>query len=148
MKARIGLVIALAVVVSAGLAVAGPDYIGSAKCKMCHKTEYVSWEATAHAKAFEKLKADEQSNAECLKCHATGASADMPGVGCESCHGPGSDYKSMKTMKDREASIAAGLILPNEETCLGCHAGEAPHDLPAFDYATASKTGLHERKAE
>mgnify|MGYP001819881094 FL=1 len=72
----------------------------------------------------------------------------MPGVGCEACHGPGSDYKSMKTMKDREASIAAGLVVPNEETCNSCHAGAAPHDLPAFDYATASKTGLHERKAE
>ena len=147
MKARIGLVITLAVVVSAGLAFAGPDYIGSAKCKMCHKTQYASWEATAHPKAFERLKGDEQANAECLKCHATGASADMPGVGCESCHGPGSDYKSMKTMKDREASIAAGLIVPDESTCLGCHTG-APHDQKPFDYAAASKTGLHERKAE
>ena len=147
MKARIGFVIALAVVLSAGVALAGPDYISAAKCKMCHKTQFASWETSAHAKAFERLKGDEQANADCLKCHATGGNAEMAGVQCESCHGAGSDYKSMKTMKDRDASVAAGLVLPNEQTCLGCHTG-ASHDQKPFDFAAASETGLHERKAE
>jgi len=121
-------------------------YIGADKCKMCHKTEYASWEGTPHAKAFDRLKPEEQSNAECLGCHATGASAEMPNVQCEMCHGAGSDYKSLKVMKDREASIAAGLVIPDESTCKRCHEGKAPHDLPAFDFATAKTKGLHEVK--
>ena len=105
-------------------------------------------EGDAHAKAFDRLEGDETSDAECLKCHATGASADLPGVQCEACHGPGSEYKSMKIMKDREASIAAGLVIPDEALCNSCHAGEAPHDMPAFNYAEAVKTGVHEHKTE
>ena len=44
-------------------------------------------------------------NAECLKCHATGAGSDpklndkkftTDGVQCEACHGAGSKYKSAK----------------------------------------------------
>ena len=122
-------------------------YIGAAKCKMCHKVSLASWSETAHAKAFDKLKPEEQGNAECLKCHATGGSADMPGVQCESCHGAGSGYKSMKVMKDPEASKAAGLLAPDEATCRGCHEG-APHDQPEFNYEEAKKTGLHEFKTE
>ena len=37
------------------------------------------------------------------------------------CNGFGGDYKSMKIMKDREAAVAAGLVIPTEETCTGCH---------------------------
>ena len=91
-------------------AVGAADYIGAAKCKLCHKLQYESWQGLKHADAFKNLEPDNTGNAECLKCHATGGSADFPGVQCEACHGPGSEYKSMKTMKDREAAIAAGLI--------------------------------------
>ena len=80
----------------------------------------------------------EKADPSCLKCHATGASADMPGVQCESCHGPGSDYKSMKVMKDHEASLAAGLVIPDEATCLTCHTG-APHEQAELDFAAAAK---------
>ena len=112
---------------------------------MCHKTEYTSWEGLAHAKAFDRLKPEEQGAAECLSCHATGGKAELPGVQCESCHGPGSDYKGLKVMKDREASVAAGLIIPDESTCRGCHEG-APHDQKPFDFETAKAKGLHEKK--
>jgi hypothetical protein len=118
------------------------DYIGAAKCKMCHKVEFTSWSEMAHAKAFDVLKPEEQGNAECLKCHATGGSAEMPGVQCEACHGPGSEYKSMKVMKDPAASKAAGLITPDEAKCRSCHEG-APHDQKAFDYATMKDGGKH-----
>jgi len=122
------------------------DYIGAAKCKMCHKVEYGSWESMSHANAFEKLKPEEQGNAECLGCHATGGNAEMPGVQCEACHGPGSDYKSMKVMKDQAAAVAAGLVLPTEATCKKCHEG-APHDQKPFDFETAKASGLHEKKS-
>jgi len=139
------LCVALLALVALPLAWAGPDYVGAGKCKMCHKIEYESWEASQHARAFESLKGDEQSNAECLKCHAVAGNAEMPGVQCESCHGPGSEFKSMKVMKDHDAAVAAGLLLPDEAACKGCHEG-APHDQPAFDFATAKENGLHKKK--
>jgi len=135
-------------VVALGAAVAGDaEFIGADKCKMCHKVQHASWAETAHAKAFDRLKPEEQGKAECLKCHATGDSAEMPGVQCEACHGAGSGYKSMKVMKDPEAAKAAGLLKPGEAECRACHEG-APHDQKAFDYATAKGTGLHEFKSE
>jgi hypothetical protein len=99
-----------------------------------------------HSKAFDLLAPEDQGKAECLKCHATGGTADHPGVQCEACHGPGSDYKSMKVMKDHDASVAAGLVVPDEATCKGCHEG-APHEQAAFDYAAATAKGQHEKKA-
>jgi nitrate/TMAO reductase-like tetraheme cytochrome c subunit len=122
-------------------------YIGAAKCKMCHKVSFASWSETPHAMALDKLEEADKGKAECLKCHATGGSADMPGVQCEACHGPGSGYKSMKVMKDPEASRAAGLIEPDEAVCRSCHEG-APHDQPEFNYEEAKKTGLHEFEAD
>jgi nitrate/TMAO reductase-like tetraheme cytochrome c subunit len=136
---------AMAVVALSGMALAQNEFIGAKKCKMCHKVSYASWETLAHAKAFEQLKPEEQSDPECLKCHATGGTADLPGVQCEACHGAGSGYKSMKIMKDREAAVAAGLVIPDEALCRSCHEG-APHDQPAFDYETAKVDGQHEFK--
>ena len=135
----------LVVLVAVGMAAGEPTFIGAKKCKLCHKTEYTSWETLAHSKAFDRLKPEEQADPECLKCHATGGSAEMPGVQCESCHGPGSDYKGLKVMKDHEASVAAGLIVPSEATCKGCHEG-APHEVKPFDFAERQAKGVHEKK--
>ncbi|MBL7052242.1 MAG: cytochrome c family protein [Candidatus Marinimicrobia bacterium] len=67
------------------------DYIGSHKCKTCHKSEkkgaqYKKWEAGPHASAFETLKSEKSAKIatdkglkvpayeapECLVCHVTG----------------------------------------------------------------------------
>jgi cytochrome c peroxidase len=50
------------------------------------------------------------------------------GVQCETCHGPGSDYKSITVMKNREKAIAAGLILGKDDPklCEKCHNPESP----------------------
>jgi hypothetical protein len=140
-------ILALSIVTLAGtLLLAEPEFIGAGKCKFCHKVEYASWNETAHAKAFEKLKPEEQTKEECLVCHATGSSADLPGVQCEACHGAGSEYKGMKTMKDRELAVSKGLApAPGEDLCMTCH-GEAPHEQPVFDYETYKLTGLHDMK--
>ena len=143
-------IIGVAFILASAAAVGGADYIGAAKCKMCHKVEHTSWAETRHAKAFENLKGDEQSNPECLKCHATAGKADLPGVQCEACHGAGSEFKSMKIMKVRDDAVAAGLIIANAETCKSCHAN-APHEVSAFDYEAMKGTGIHahkEKKAE
>ncbi|MBD3299640.1 MAG: hypothetical protein GF341_13370, partial [candidate division Zixibacteria bacterium] len=119
-------------------------------CKMCHKTEFESWEETPHAKAWESLTAEEQKNDECIGCHSVGKDADgelITGVGCEACHGPGSEYKKMSIMKDHAKSVAAGLMTPDEEWCKRCHNPNNPnHETFVFD--EFMKTGVHEVKKE
>ena len=142
----------------------GPELIGAPKCKICHgaKTgdQWKIWTESGHAKAFEVLgtpeaKAiaekkglgDPQKEAECLACHTThgflgkdvvvsasGKYEDAEGVGCEACHGPGSEYKSNKIMKDRDAAIAAGLVMNKSvEHCQKCHNEKSPTFKP-FDF--------------
>jgi len=144
------------------------EYIGAAKCKMCHNkadkgSQYNLWKESKHAQAFEVLKsaealaiakekgiADPSKDQSCLKCHATAAidpdlniSIKMEeGVSCETCHGPGSAYKSMSVMKSREQSIAKGMTIPDEKLCLTCHNSESP-TFKSFDYAAASKAIAH-----
>ena len=146
MKPMKWVLFALIVLVAFSMSQADNTYIGAKKCKMCHKVQFASWEASTHASAFDLLKGDEQGNAECLACHATNSAAEMPGVQCESCHGAGSAYKKMSVMKDHDASIAAGLIIPSEETCTACHTG-APHDQKEFNYTDELKLAVHEHKA-
>lgn len=125
-------------------------YIGSKKCKMCHKGEkkgmvYEKWEKGPHAKAFETLKKEGgETKAECIVCHTTGydkggyqmgaANADdFAHVGCESCHGPGSAYKKMSIMKDKAKAMENGLIIPSEKVCIKCH-NEKSKDFKGFNY--------------
>lgn len=130
-------------------------YVGADKCKTCHMAaakgnQYGQWLGSKHANAFTALASDQalafakerglskppQQEDACLKCHVSGwgkpATAFMPtykkeqGVSCESCHGPGSDYWKMDIMKDKTKAVAAGLIIPDEKTCTGCHNSESP----------------------
>jgi hypothetical protein len=147
-----------------------PQYVGSAKCKVCHNSEkrgaqYSKWEESSHSKAYDVLASEEavtigknkgienpQTSDQCLKCHVTAFGVDAKlkaesfdmteGVGCEACHGPGSQYKSLKIMKDRDAAIAAGLVIPTEETCIGCHNDKSP-TYKEFVYADFYKKIAH-----
>ena len=102
MRGRALLLVTLGIACLLFLAVsvsATPTMVGAEKCKMCHKVQYESWAASKHA-----TKAD-------------------PKVDCETCHGAGSDYKTMSVMKDPEKAKAAGLIAkPDKATCMEkCH---------------------------
>lgn len=147
-----------------------PAYVGAEKCKMCHNSpakgaQFSKWVESKHAKAFailatEEAKkiaagkriADPQKASECLKCHVTGHGAPAArlidkykvtdGVGCESCHGAGGAYWKMDVMKDRAKSVAAGMIVPGEKTCTGCHNAESP-TFKGFDFATAIAKVAH-----
>ena len=153
------------------------QYVGAKKCKTCHKKEligdqYGKWEKSKHAKAYEALKSDKAAQIakekglakpayesdECLQCHMTGhgkpasAFAKGPlkaedGVQCESCHGPGSNYKSKKTMSDHDKAVAAGLWDPgnDEKICTACHNDKSPTWDPAegFDYAKRKEEIAH-----
>jgi len=139
-------------------------YVGVAACKPCHTGEakgkiYESWMETAHAKAFEKLGAENQKNDACLACHTTGkgktiaagkTAADLQGVQCEACHGPGSEYKALSVMKDKAASMAKGLITPTDKVCATCHTATLPKECwpgaaaaPKFVFAEAVKKIEH-----
>ena len=118
------------IAVGASYITAEPTYIGAGKCKPCHKTEYDSWVANAtHAKSMENAKASTNPkwDATCVGCHATNKNEMAIGVECESCHGAGSDYKTIAVMKDRAKAVAAGLVIPDQKTCDGCHDGKDHH---------------------
>ena len=127
-------------------------YIGVAKCKVCHMPYFKAWAATPHAKAFAALDSTKKQNQDpkCVKCHTTGfgnggytmgkSLVDFKGVQCEACHGAGADY--MKAMKDPVKSKAAGLIIPTQEVCVGCHNKESP-TFKGFDYAAYLAKGVH-----
>jgi hypothetical protein len=142
-----------------------PTYIGGSKCKMCHKGEkngnmWEIWEGSTHAKSLQTLiDKGEQNNAECLACHTTGhgvaggygtAGMEAPealgSVSCEACHGPGSEYKSKKVMEDHAASVAAGLWIPDENTCKKCHNEKSP-TFKGFNFAEAWAKIKHETPA-
>lgn len=128
---------------------------GRSGCRRCHLKQYRSWEKTPHAGAFEKLPEESRDDAGCVKCHTTGYGdptgftniEDTPtlaGVGCEVCHGPGSAYKDKKIMESRDDSVAAGLLIPDEQTCLACHNSESPEFPGSFDYEEMKAAGVHD----
>jgi hypothetical protein len=136
-------------------------YVGVAKCKMCHNSEargaqYAVWSNGPHAKAYTVLGTDRageaassmgvgdpQSSEACLRCHVTAYTADPAaradswsmeeGVGCESCHGPGENYRKMSVMKDRAAAVSNGLVIPTVDVCVVCHNEESP-TFEEFDF--------------
>ena len=147
------------------------QYTGVKMCKTCHSKqklggeEYPVWEKLAHAKAYKTLAspaakkiaadlgiADPQKDPGCLKCHTTAHGVDAKwrgkrltleeGVSCEACHGPGKDYKGKKVMEDHAASLAAGMVIPNEKTCRACHNEESP-TYREFEYEKALKKIQH-----
>jgi excinuclease UvrABC ATPase subunit len=60
------------------------------------------------------------------------------GVQCETCHGPGSAYKDMKIMKDKNLAVENGLIVHdnNEVFCVSCHNSES-QTFVKFDFNEA-----------
>lgn len=85
-----------------------PTFVGSAACKGCHKEAYKIWEKSPHSHAYKTLvnaqrPALRQHDPECIVCHTVGfgyhtgfvddiKTPKLTNVGCESCHGPGSEH--------------------------------------------------------
>jgi peroxiredoxin/nitrate/TMAO reductase-like tetraheme cytochrome c subunit len=132
------------------------EYTGSEACRSCHEKEFAAWSQQPHAAAVAKLKTPtEAENAECLRCHTTafgkpggfpadGRPAEHPDlavVGCESCHGPGSDHNEPEGPKIGNI-IALGdkcescVIL---QICGSCH--DEAND-PGFEFELLDKIEL------
>jgi hypothetical protein len=147
------LVICLSLLIAGTVSAQTYKYIGADKCKMCHNKpatgeQYNKWAKDPHSKALKSLAsqasldyakknniADPTKEAKCLKCHSTydsvaanlrGGILATEGVSCESCHGPGSAYKSPTIMKNMEMAMKSGLIMPNQKVCVTCHNPENP----------------------
>ncbi|MHC4069508.1 MAG: multiheme c-type cytochrome [Planctomycetota bacterium] len=102
----------------------GLEYAGSESCRICHWYEYDKWSTKAHAGAYATLeKVGSQYDPECVICHVVGMdyqsgfvseqeTPDLKNVGCENCHGPGSEH-----------SITLGETLTTEPkvSCTDCH---------------------------
>jgi len=137
---------------------ADPEYVGVKKCKGCHIVQYKIWKKGKHSRALLSLKSEEKNDPKCLICHTTGYAkprandADLKNVQCESCHGPGSIYRSPAIMKkskyrkDPEGmhrkAIEAGLIEPDKNVCTGCHNERCP-EFKGFNLKKAIKKIEH-----
>jgi hypothetical protein len=183
---RAGAVLALALVAAPSIAGGGVhQYVGAEKCKTCHQKEligdqYRTWLEGPHHRAFETLgspKSAEVAAAQglsvppteapaCLRCHVTAYDAPpldiahrldpADGVQCESCHGPGRDYRKKKIMSDVDRARAKGLWDAGGDAaiCTACHNPESPtfdtarYTLPGggtagFDFEQAKKQIAH-----
>lgn len=105
------------------------EYVGSSSCglKGCHDYEYATAMTQKHAHAIESLVlVGSERDPECVICHVVGLeykggyvseqqTPELSGVGCESCHGPGSRH-----------IVTAGKEKTSgpKEKCLDCHTSE------------------------
>lgn len=153
--------------VSAFTTNSGPQNGGAKTCKACHSNvkmggeSYKAWEKSPHASAFKTLgtpeadkiakekgfKTKAAETPECLGCHVTDTKFSAEGVGCESCHGAGSEYKN-KHAKNIEEGVKAGMKLPKvddgsaEKQCKTCHNDKSPTYKP-LKFAEAWKKVAH-----
>ena len=114
----------------------GLQYTGSMSCKGCHEYEYEKWSTKSHAHAYQTLiREGSEVDPECVLCHVVGLkyeggfvsqqsldlealdrqTPDLKDVGCEVCHGPGSEHiKSLGRTKTTGPKMS----------CTDCHTPE------------------------
>ena len=116
---------------------AGARYVGSSACIECHTAIYKEWKRTPHAAALHRLRdAGASWDPACVGCHVDGWRRDggtwarvasgfrtpdksgyLGGVGCESCHGPGSKH----LMDPWNPNAFVGAYRRAQDTCRTCH---------------------------
>ncbi|MHC4429078.1 MAG: multiheme c-type cytochrome [Planctomycetota bacterium] len=117
------------------------DYTTDVTCLPCHTTGFGKpggYEIPADKRAARKMKARQ-------------------GVGCESCHGPGSGYVEIFTEIDKtqraytlEELFSAGLHKADKGMCLACHNDKSPsfNAEEPFDYAKSMAEDKARTKGE
>lgn len=134
-----------------------PFFIGTAQCQTCHTQAYDLWTTTQHSKAVATLEVrDKTFDQTCIGCHVVGweepggsvlgkltyeaelngqtFTKDLQNVGCESCHGPGSEHRLAPL--DTTGTPQHILRQPTAQQCTTCHVAE---HSPAFDFDTYVK---------
>ena len=115
------------------VAAAAGDKVGPETCKACHPAAYAKWHTDPHARARDSLPERSRNDKRCLSCHAPDLADGIPGVSCETCHGPGRVYSASYVMRDPELARAVGLADAGERTCAACHTDSTP-SLERFEY--------------
>lgn len=137
------------------------DYRGASACAGCHADEHAIWTASAHAGAWEPLEREAASlRPDCVGCHSTGylqptgfrdtagagaRTGPAPGasalihVGCEACHGPGSDHVKEQALGGSATSAPSaappyGTLPSSMAACVACHTWERS---PEFHFVEA-----------
>lgn len=159
-------------------------YVGVRKCATCHKKKTLGnqravWQRGPHHPALKTLESPASLSIakklgisgspaqapECLRCHVTAFGLPeesfayeldpWDGVQCESCHGPGRDFRKKKIMSDLKLARKKGLWDSDDpRICTRCHNSESPtfdskrFVLPngstsAFDFGVARKQIPH-----
>jgi hypothetical protein len=118
----------------------GAVYVGSTACKTCHPTAYAAYAdpASKHQRAWETLEDAEKdpkrygwpvtAYPDCVSCHVVGfgeqsgfvsaaETPDLTDVGCERCHGAGSEHVTSGGTKKLGliGGVAPSLL------CIQCH---------------------------
>jgi len=126
----------------------GATYLGSSMCKSCHATAYQKWSESKHAHAWQTLVDAENdpkrygwpvtAYPDCVACHSVGygqktgfetfaTTPDLANVGCERCHGPGSEH--VQSGGKQKLGIIGGELA--SIVCTQCHDYE---QSPTFVY--------------
>ena len=120
-------------------------YVGSDACMNCHQDAFKKWKRSRHAHAFRSLElfdADADADPTCIACHTVGfgtvsgyqrkfGKTKFTDVGCESCHGPGSQHVDQYT---KGGDITFKFRPLGKDSCRKCHYGEfsRPFDWDSF----------------
>jgi hypothetical protein len=106
------------------------------ECLSCHTTGYAHGGYEVQSEEFYNQVTEKGKPTKAVK-----RMIGLQGVGCESCHGAGSEYKKVHK-KDYEKSLTLGLILPTEEVCITCHNDKSP-TFKGFDFDKQYKEISH-----
>ncbi|MFH1109407.1 MAG: cytochrome c family protein [Planctomycetota bacterium] len=151
-----------------------PEHKSWAKTKHATALQALQPSQATESKAKHNLdpNKDYSKDATCVACHTVGfgkpggyaipdaadekavkESKDLAGVGCEACHGPGSEYSKLheEIMKSKrkykvDEMYAVGMKKVDESVCLTCHNDKNPtFDKTAkFDFAKEKDENTHE----
>jgi 2',3'-cyclic-nucleotide 2'-phosphodiesterase (5'-nucleotidase family) len=111
-------------------------FVGNQVCARCHQSQAQQWNGTPHARAWRTLvERKKDATPDCVPCHVVGfgraggfvtedVTPKMTNVGCENCHGMGTDHNSA-IGGTTHRSVA-------ETVCRGCHDATSS---PEFDFA-------------
>ena len=123
--------------IATGLKLEGPPH-EAGECLVCHTT---GWGKTD---GYEVLSAEFIANPD--NARAIRNNDYRLNVGCENCHGPGSGYKSKKTMEGIFSGAidpaTVGLIKPYKDVCLTCHNEKSP-TFKEFDFDAMAAKSAH-----
>lgn len=172
--AYIMLIAALALAAALAVQFATPEgnarYIGSDRCASCHESRasgsaFERWRSGPHSRAYDILSETrsiayrDSSGTElsdCLPCHTTigrevwheGEEKLLKeGVGCERCHGPGSEYTPSIVMRDAEEFRLHGGSGGSLQECGSCHRTSTGNDVSGCPVDTSRISPIEDWRA-